>query len=339
MPLKNYGVAVGYPTHYTAEDSHKDSKSPHIYLYYDDSPDVSRAKNHAAINIKSTSKESRLVYWFYRDFRHPITSELEGLNAGFTDLPSDERGGLDYIRGNILENNDGTLVEHDLPGANNDIIDYMKPILDNAIAAKAKTYIFGEPFNNGIHDVHMNQGNAGGFARDNGPYQDGGLLIAFPDGHWEAVFLAFAVQAIHTNDQTGNAIGNVDWAQYLGSVAPNHPDDDNNKTVDNGGTSEWSGKVIIRAALIGDEKVYLQNQTNGAVKVDGWTLQNRQGQSQTIHGSIGPSSYKAFEVRDAPLSKKGGTITLLEDKSSLKVDGVSYTSHQARREGKLLYFH
>ena len=33
---------------------------------------------------------------------------------------------------------------------------------------------------NGIHDIHMNQGNAAQFVGDDGVYQDGGLLVHFP---------------------------------------------------------------------------------------------------------------------------------------------------------------
>src|SRR3954462_9450194 len=41
----------------------------------------------------------------------------------------------------------------------------------------------------GIHDIHMNQGNPPGqFAKDNGPWQDGGLLFEFPnEAQWVAI--------------------------------------------------------------------------------------------------------------------------------------------------------
>ena len=46
----------------------------------------------------------------------------------------------------------------------------------------------------GIHDIHMNQGNpaggkGGGFSGDNGVWQDGALFINLPSkGTWTAVF-------------------------------------------------------------------------------------------------------------------------------------------------------
>ena len=37
--------------------------------------------------------------------------------------------------------------------------------------------IFGFLPGNGIHDIHMNQGNSSRFVRDDGVWQDGGLLM------------------------------------------------------------------------------------------------------------------------------------------------------------------
>ena len=43
--------------------------------------------------------------------------------------------------------------------------------------------------------------------RDDGVWQDGGLLFHFPDtNQWVAVFLAFQSQSWHTDDPTGHAL-------------------------------------------------------------------------------------------------------------------------------------
>ena len=49
----------------------------------------------------------------------------------------------------------------------------------------------------------MNQGDSGRFAKENGVYQDGGMIFNFGSGNgdlsgWQAVFLAFATQATQT---------------------------------------------------------------------------------------------------------------------------------------------
>ncbi|KAF9920050.1 hypothetical protein FBU30_010220 [Linnemannia zychae] len=112
--------------------------------------------------------------------------------------------GLDYIRTKDLISNfpaDGELVEHDVPGEDNDLLDKIRPILCRAIEERAVAYLFGSQYDSsGIHDVHMNQGSLPNF--DNGVYQDGAIIFQF-DHHWEAVFLAFGSQRTPTDDETG----------------------------------------------------------------------------------------------------------------------------------------
>lgn len=59
----------------------------------------------------------------------------------------------------------------------------------------------------GVHDIHMKQGNSPRFSKDDGVWQDGGLMFWFPkQGEWVAVFLKFQSQAIHTDDTTGHTL-------------------------------------------------------------------------------------------------------------------------------------
>jgi uncharacterized protein YukJ len=60
----------------------------------------------------------------------------------------------------------------------------------------------------------MNQGSLPQF--ENGVYEDGALLFEFEDGHWEAVFLAFASQRIPTDDNGEAEEGSKDLAGILG---------------------------------------------------------------------------------------------------------------------------
>ena len=334
MPLKNYGVWVGYPRHYVAE---KDKKTPHLQLFFTDREDQDKGKFRAAINIKSsTPEDARLAYWFVRRFTNPITDDIGGLKDGWHDLKEAKKSpALDYIRGNLFDPMAGTLLDHDRPGENNDIIDFVSPILDEAIKRKAKVYLFGEQFPNGIHDIHMNQGNDDDFAKFNGVFQDGAVLFHFPDdNHWEAIFLAFAVQKIHTKDDTGDPIGDTSLGDILKPIEGPIRDD----------------KVItIQAALINPigpdetssgqpEAVYLLNTTSSDINLDGWSIINRNQDAQALSGVLRANKTEAFTVQDCPLTNKGGTITLLNAKG-LKVDGVSYTRAQAKREGRLVWFH
>jgi uncharacterized protein YukJ len=344
MPLKRYGIWVAYPISYEAERGSKDS-TPHIHLYYDVNKDATQGENRASINVKSGGKESRLVYWLYRNFTHPITDELKKLSLGLNEPPKVDIPRLDYIRGNLMDFVDGTILAHDVPGEKNDIIDFVSPVLDQAIAENAKIFLFGEPFKDttgdmlsGIHDVHINQGSDPPFAKYNGVNQDGGLIIEFKDGHFEALFLAFASGKTHTDDDDGMPIGTEDFVTLLGAHMP--PPDTKPKPAPTPDKTKPApaGSVYIKAAKItGKETVYLHNRTSHVVDLHGWALVNRQNQAQKLNGILRPFADIALPVPDCPLSNRGGTISLL-DPNGLKVGGVSYTAAQIRREGSLLYF-
>ncbi|PYH78716.1 hypothetical protein BO82DRAFT_357089 [Aspergillus uvarum CBS 121591] len=208
MTISHYGVWIGQPTRYEAQTDAEDPKSPHIYLYFKDDTS-SRKQLEAAINVKSTDTDSRLVYWFDRNFTHTITEQLGSLDQGFHLLTSSVHSqsrrrreastsiqGLDFVRTKGLVDIDaGTVLGAD---GDQDILDQVEPILTDAIDQKATIYIFGSSYGSGIHDIHMNQGSEG---YTNGIYEDGALLFRFDDGHWEAIFLAFASQKIPTDDK------------------------------------------------------------------------------------------------------------------------------------------
>jgi len=356
MPVESYGVWKATPVRYTYEGDADDSISPHLSLYFSDS---SSGDGRAAINIKSGDRsESRLAYWTTSQFQHPLTEKLSALSAGFHRLSGEQQSrdglALDFIRGNLFQRNTGRILPHEIPGPNNDILDQLKPILDRAIAASSGSntvyiYIFGSEFGDGkgIHNVHMNQGNPARWSRDNGVFQDGGLLIQYPDGHWEGVFIGFASQAVHTEDGPGGDAGQpiprtgyLTWANFLDPDSPGE---------DRGRDDLVDSPVVITSALVNPrgpdgqdgadaEWVMLKNRTDKPVDLGGWKVKNRTGQEQKIGDAVKVAGGKEVkvEVPGAPLSNKGGTITLLNSKG-LKVHGVSYSKEQAV-EGAVVKF-
>ena len=101
-----------------------------------------------------------------------------------------------------------------------DLQDLLGLYLDQCKAAGGEVYAFGAKFDSnlhkpididfgntdglhGVHDIHMNQGNVGAHAGDNGTFHDGGLLLAFPD-RLVGLFLAFQTQRVPT-DAVGDA--------------------------------------------------------------------------------------------------------------------------------------
>jgi uncharacterized protein YukJ len=61
--------------------------------------------------------------------------------------------------------------------------------------------IFGFTPGNGIHNIHMNQGNDANYAAEDGTWQDGALLIYLPAKQsWSAIFLKFQSQNLPTDN-------------------------------------------------------------------------------------------------------------------------------------------
>ena len=151
-----------------------------------------------------------------------MTAAVAGLGAGWHALPSRPGGAaLDFIRGNLFARPGMRTLPPDAAGPDNDLADFLDHYVKRAIADPAAlVYAFGERWGpesgkkdkvfgfkpgNGVHDIHMNQGNSARFRGDDGVWQDGGLLLRL-DGRWVGIFLAFQSQAWHTDDSTGHAI-------------------------------------------------------------------------------------------------------------------------------------
>jgi len=173
----------------------------------------------------------------------------------------------------------------------------------------------------------MNQGNSGRFAEDDGVWQDGGLLLQFPDtGQWVAIFLAFQSQAWHTDDSTGHSLPGEP-----GSIP---------------GVGDPHRTIRIVAALVNPtgpapeaETVTLLNPGADPTDLHGWGLVDRNGQRFDLTDLvISPGEATRIKL-GAPiqLGNGGGTITLL-DADGLKVDGVAYTGDEVAVEGRSVVF-
>ena len=347
MPIDNYSVWVARPVRVSAERAEQDPDTPHIHLFYDDGSggNYDNARR-ASINVKSGSELSELVFWLIQNFQHPIVDELRSLAMGFQGIPSQAGGvALDYIRGNLIDLSQGRLLPHDRPGSGDDIIDFVMPELQAAINRNGTAYLFGEPYDDmqGIHDIHMNQGSQGQFKKYNGVWQDGGVIIHFPDeDRFAAIFLAFASQAIHTDEAEGHGLpGSQNLAQLLGQGG-----DGGDITIAD------DLRVVIVAALVNPiggenqpdasgrpEMVYLLNRSTQGISLGGWSLLNKNDEARLISDDIwlAPGEVRSVTMGGAPLSNQGGLISLLDNNGN-KVDGVSYSKDQASKEGELVIF-
>jgi uncharacterized protein YukJ len=193
------------------------SRTPHYYILVDGGGQQFRV----AVNTRSGTSHFRkadLLYFADDDFRHPITHDLEIVADGILAVTSQPGGlALDYQRGGMFDHRDMRRIPADRPGPHNDLVEELddrvqRAILDPAIRLHAygtrwgperrPDHVFGFQPGNGIHDVHMNQGNWDEHWRDNAIWSDGGLIFHDPGaGRWSALFLAFQTQSWYTDDQ------------------------------------------------------------------------------------------------------------------------------------------
>ncbi|KJS53100.1 YukJ family protein [Streptomyces rubellomurinus] len=234
MPISDYGVLAA-----SAVDRRREggTDTPHYQIHLRDEQGTDYR---AAVNVLSQQAPPDLRYFASEDFRHPVTALLPKAGSGWTALPSRPgTASLDFVRGHLFDPAAMRVLPPDGPGPD-DLGDQLDAHVRRAIGdSSAAVYVFGQRFGpepgvpdkvfgflpgNGVHDVHMNQGNSGRFKADDGVYQDGALLIHFPaENRWAAVFLAFQSQSWHTDDRTGHA-GSASVPHQPGAPRPTtHP--------------------------------------------------------------------------------------------------------------------
>jgi uncharacterized protein YukJ len=277
---------------------------------------------------------AQLLYAASERFAHPILALLHAVPPGFRELPREPGGlALDYIRRNLLDRRQMARVPLGLPGQDDDLSDKLDHYVVKAIRASgARLFAWGEAFTSGrgVHNVHMNQGNPreGPFGDDNGVYQDGGLLLHFPDDEqWVAFFLAFQTQAWHTDDGTGHPVEGIPDLGPGDDPAPSEPDH----------------RVRIVAAQLNPiakvrGTITLLNTGREAVSLVGWRIADRMKRTEPLSGTLEPGGTSVVVLQGMlQLGDSGGILTLLDDRG-LKVHGVAYTDEQASREGETIVF-
>jgi uncharacterized protein YukJ len=219
MPLPNYGVLKGRLVKYRPEVR---GETPHFQLLLD-----AGGSFRVSVSVRSGSAPehaANLLHLIDPDLRHPVVAGLAELDDGFRRLPSRPGGlALDYVRGGLFDPRRMRPLPPDRAGPENDLTDALARLARAALAdERVRLYAFGDRWGpepgkpddvfgfapgNGLHDLHMNQGNLDRHAPDNGPWQDGALLAHLPaDDRWVAIFLAFQTQVWETDDRTGAAL-------------------------------------------------------------------------------------------------------------------------------------
>ncbi len=224
MAIANYSVLAGKPT----AGKIVSGASAHYQI----TMQAGSGTFTAAVNIQSVDG-SEVLYAIEEDFVPPDLAGLTALPMGMTSLKSEQGGlALDYVRSVVggspmimkaqmtllpkqSEKAKGSSVEAEAiqrakaRALENAVI----TLLNMTIADKdGVIYAFGSAYADGgkvdgIHDIHMNQGNpANNHGGDNGVWQDGALFIRLPSkGTWTAVFIAFQTESWST-DSVGNPV-------------------------------------------------------------------------------------------------------------------------------------
>jgi len=212
MPIDRYGVLKARPV----ASRQGRGRTPHYHIHAVDHGEDYRV----SISVRSKPGPSQLLYLIDDRFSHPLTERLRALPLGFCgQQPKPDAVALDYVRGGLLEREAMSDLAWDVPGPDA----YFDELLDLWVGRAlrdedALIYAFGERFgpehapdphfgfrpSTGIYRVHMNQGSVEAHAGRDGHWQDGALLLCFPeiveDGQvkqrerWVAVFVAFASQ-------------------------------------------------------------------------------------------------------------------------------------------------
>jgi uncharacterized protein YukJ len=224
MPITNYSVLAGKPTAgkvVTGASTH-----------YQITMQAPGGPFTVAVNIQSVDG-SEVLYDIVEDFTPPDLAVLTALPMGMTALKSQPGGlALDFVRSTVngapmitkaqmtllpqlkAQAKGGSAEEQTVQRARTKALENaVVTLLNMTIADKdGVIYAFGSAYADsgkvdGIHDIHMNQGNpVNNHGGDNGVWQDGALLIHLPSkGTWTAVFLAFQTESWDT-DGSGNPV-------------------------------------------------------------------------------------------------------------------------------------
>src|SRR5262245_54484597 len=181
-----------------------------------------------AVNIRSVAKNFGPDLFFYLDehFQHPMLEQLEKLPVGkksfapgtAADVRRQSGVALDFIRMNLFDRDDMKLLPGLVRGPNNDLNERIDALVqDMKEDEDSLIYVFGEAWHepntpdkffgfkpgNGLHNIHMNQGDlTGKFAKEDGVYQDGGLIFHYAtENRYVGFFTKFQSQSWHTDDK------------------------------------------------------------------------------------------------------------------------------------------
>ena len=335
-----YGVLRGRPDRYKREDN---VSTPHLQIrVLEDGGQPWRI----AVNVQSDSG-SNVAFWVVDPLvGHPLLASLPTQASGFRPVQKNADHALDYVKAPLFDWKLGRVLPPSGHASSDDLQDLLSLYLDQCKHAGGELYAFGAKFDqnlhkpidiefgnmdglHGIHDIHLNQGNVGSHAGDNGVFHDGGLILAFPD-RYLGLFLGFQSQLIPT-DAAGNA---APGARAIGEILAGGP------------PLPGPSSVYIERALInpsgadaGREIVVLASLATTSQTLTNWRLIDKNNRITSINTTLGAgqSVLIALDGNGVQLGNQGGNL-ILQDSHNAQIDVVTYTAGDASAENRYVRF-
>jgi uncharacterized protein YukJ len=301
-----------------------------------------------AVNVQSDTG-SQVVYWLVDPLlAHPVLGGLPALPTGFSTAAPSTATALDYVRSPLFRWEAGIALPASGSDSADDLQDLLALHLQQCRTAGGEVFAFGVKFDrnlhkpidaqfgntdglHGIHDIHLNQGNTGRHAADNGALHDGGLILAHPD-RYVGLFLAFQTQQVPTTDTGAPAPQSQPIADLIRTRPAPPP---------------ARGPVYLERALLnpsgddaGKEVVVIGNLANATVALNGWQLVDKNRRVTTIGEltlAAGASGLLALDGTGVQLSNTGGNL-VLRNPAGHQIDAVVYTNADARTEDRFVRF-
>lgn len=223
MPIQNYGVLCGSIKD-KLDSASALKKVPGGSPHYEILLQAANINYRIAVNVKSNDSPPDLLFYLDDNYKGKNIPFLTKLPDGYTALSSNSKSGaIDFLRGHLFDLKKMRVVPAiQDPVSGNDLNDIFTLYLDQAMKTPgSRLFAFGSRWGpeeqlrdqyfdflpgNGIHDIHMNQGDHGQNSHANGIWQDGALFIDYPDeNRWIAMFLRFQSQSTKT-DKNGNPL-------------------------------------------------------------------------------------------------------------------------------------
>lgn len=159
--ISHYGVLVGTP-----QGEFEKGKHPRLYINLDTKEST---LSRVAVNILDYSGKN-VMFCAINELKAKFVPNLLKLDYGSYDLaPNENAGAIDYFRGGFVEQQDfKEKTKEELEAI---LANQISPYVGNKNGSKI--YFVGSRFPEGIHDIHMNQGEESEAFK----WQDGAIII------------------------------------------------------------------------------------------------------------------------------------------------------------------